>query len=130
MTERSEQIMKRLSTFLLLSFIFIASCQQNDTSSIQINKDDLQLMFFSDENNVQNEINYYDALLELKKEFPHEISNMVIISSQAEEVNISINQYPALVMMYDNEIIAQVEGHISKDEIMNPIKEALEGNKE
>ncbi|MGM7682754.1 hypothetical protein ACSVDA_11435 [Cytobacillus sp. Hm23] len=130
MTERSEQIMKRLSTFLLLSFIFIASCQQNDTSSIQINKDDLQLMFFSDENNVQNEINYYDALLELKKEFPHEISNMVIISSQAEEVNININQYPALVMMYDNEIIAQVEGHISKDEIMNPIKEALEGNKE
>ncbi|MDX8359927.1 hypothetical protein [Cytobacillus sp. IB215316] len=124
--------MKRLSTFFLLSFIFIASCQQNDTSSIPKNKDDLQLMFFSDENNVQNEINYYDALLELKKEFPHEISNMVIISSQTEElnINININQYPALVMMYDNEIIAQVEGHISKDEIMNPIKEALEGNKE
>ena len=110
--------------------MFLSSCQPAETATITIqgNSDEKQLLFFSDESNIHREANYYDALLELKKQFPREISNMKVVSS-SEQKNIykqyNISEYPSLLVVYKSEVLTLIEGNVSKKEILEPIIEEL-----
>jgi hypothetical protein len=84
-------------------------------------------MFFSDEDNLHNESSYYDALLEIKKTYPDIVTSMKVIPS-TEKVRYSsfeVNTFPTLLVIFENKIIAQIEGDLSKEEIIIPLMDAL-----
>lgn len=84
-------------------------------------------MFFSDEENIHKEGNYYDALLELKKQFPEEISKMKVISYKENRSynDFQVDSYPTLLIVQENKVIEIIDGDVSKDEIIEPIQKAL-----
>jgi hypothetical protein len=121
--------MKRLPLILLISFAFIVSCQKNESSSVnlQLEQDKKQLLFFSDEKNIQNEGAYYDALLEIKKNYPHIVSNMTVISSteNRELGKFKVDTFPAIIVVYNDQVIFKIKGNINKHKIINPLVKVL-----
>lgn len=113
----------------LLSVLLLASCsilgQNNETNTYQF--DGKQILFFTDERYINDEAVYYDALLELKQDYPEEIENMMVFhAKQTEKEPFNIDTYPSLVVVEDNEVIMHIKGHVDqKEEIVNSIVKAL-----
>lgn len=119
----------RSLVIFMLSFLLLSSCHlaQNTPSSIVLNNTEKQLIFFSDEDNLHNESSYYDALLEIKKTYPEIVTSMKVIPS-SEKVRYSsfdVNTFPTLLVIHENNIIAQIEGDLSKEEIIKPLVDVL-----
>lgn len=125
--------MKGLPLIIIASLLFMtSSCNHIET------KDDLhfeqnikQIIFFSDYNQYEQEASYYDAIIELKKEFPDEIKNMKTIT----EVNarkyydaFDIQSCPAILLIYNEEVIVKVKGEATKEQIVKPILDALKND--
>ena len=49
-------------------------------SSLTFDQNTKQLIFFSDEEEYEREVSYYDALIELKRDYPEEIKDMKIFT--------------------------------------------------
>ncbi|MFT4415177.1 hypothetical protein ACLM5H_15045 [Fredinandcohnia humi] len=112
----------------IFSFIVLSSCSTNKPLPQTISEsDDKQIIFFSDEDNLQNESNYYDALLELRNKYPTEIANMKIISSDESRLyaKYDIDKYPSLLIVQKSKVIKKIEGVVEVEEIIPPIEEAL-----
>ncbi|UII57247.1 small peptidoglycan-associated lipoprotein [Cytobacillus spongiae] len=123
--------MKSIQWILIASLflLFANSCTPTHTNrQLELNPDEKQIIFFSDETDYQIEASYYDAIIELKKKFPKEVSNMQIIP--AERVNdyydfLQVKSCPAILVLYKNDIAIKINGHASKEEIIVPISEFL-----
>ncbi|MFS0861321.1 small peptidoglycan-associated lipoprotein [Fredinandcohnia sp. 179-A 10B2 NHS] len=116
----------------VLSFFLLSSCSPKEPIQPTIMEtDEKQLIFFSDEENIRNESNYYDALLELRSKYPTEIANMKIISYNDSRLytNYEIDEYPSLLIVHQNKVIKKIEGIVEKDEIIVPIDDALSSAK-
>ena len=63
--------------FLIMAFalFFMVSCdnQKQIISSLTIDQNTKQLIFFSDAEEYEQEVSYYDAIIELKRDYPEEI---------------------------------------------------------
>ncbi|MDF0725351.1 thioredoxin domain-containing protein [Cytobacillus sp. S13-E01] len=120
--------MRSLSV-LMFSVLLLSSCQMVNPSpsTILTNSTEKQLMFFSDENNLQKEGNYYDALLEIKKKYPNQVTQMKVIpsSEKVRYANFEVSTYPTLLVIKENVVITQIEGELSKEEIIKPLEIAL-----
>ncbi|WP_078547406.1 hypothetical protein [Litchfieldia alkalitelluris] len=120
--------MKNFSVFIL-SFVFLTSCNNgiNESNTHFHTDDEKFIMFFSDEENIDKEGNYYDALLELKDEYPDDISKMRIIplEDSYKYSSINISTYPALVVIEKNKIVKQIDGQTETKEIISMMEEAL-----
>jgi hypothetical protein len=117
--------MRALSLLLFTSMMMITgSCNKFAVEPLKINRDVLQIVFFSNESDYSKEATYYDALIELKKNYPHEIKNMLVLSPTKGK-NIyqayDIRACPALIVIYNDEIIVRIVGQTSKEEIITPI---------
>lgn len=121
--------MKQLSFIVFIAVISLVACQKNHHTpfTLQLNQQHKQLLFFSDEDNIQNENAYYDALLEIKKDYPTAVSNMMVISStdNRDLGKFEVDTYPTLMVVYKNKIITKVDGNINSEEIIGPIVQAL-----
>jgi hypothetical protein len=122
--------MKGLAAVYMFSLLFFtASCNNHySIDSLSIKDNVKQIIFFSDETNVQQESAYYDAIIELRKDFPKEIENMMVFSKDEGKKyfdSIQIKNSPAIIVIYNNEIVANINGLASKDQIMQPISKAL-----
>ena len=84
-------------------------------------------MLFSDDRNVYKEGNYYDALLEIKKTYPIEVSNLKVVPYGENEIilNTVVSTYPALIIIKDNKVIEHIEGELSIEQIVSKIENAL-----
>ncbi|QOR68400.1 small peptidoglycan-associated lipoprotein [Cytobacillus suaedae] len=127
--ERSGPSYMRSLVVFMLSFLLLSSCHlaHNTPSSLIFNNAEKQLLFFSDEDNLHNESSYYDALLEIKKTYPEIVTSMKVIPS-SEKVRYSsfdVDTFPTLLVIHDNQIIAQIEGDLSKEEIIQPLIDVL-----
>lgn len=124
--------MKRLVFVILVAFVMNISCQRHErTSNLQLNQHQKQLLFFSDEHNIQNEDAYYDALLEIKKDYPSIVSNMMVISSNDNRDlgKYEVNTYPTLMVVYQNQIITKINGNMKTQDIIDPIVKVLKDSK-
>ncbi|MDQ0162114.1 hypothetical protein [Bacillus alveayuensis] len=116
-------------TVALFIVLLLSSCSpysKNDKlKAIQF--DDRQIVFFSDDRSIHEEAVYYDALLDLKHDFPREIQNMkVFYRKQTDHPPFDIKTYPSLVVVENNKIIVHIKGPVeSKDEIVLPLTKAL-----
>jgi hypothetical protein len=120
--------MRTISVFIMTVLLLFA-CQRgnSDPTEVLFNDRSKQLIFFSDEQNLHKEGNYYDALLELKKIYPDEVSNMKLISLKESErySTFNITSYPTLIVIVEDEIVEQIDGELNVDEIVQPINHAL-----
>nr|WP_309099227.1 hypothetical protein [Fredinandcohnia onubensis] len=114
-------------TLIILSFIFLSSCSSYQTQPTLPEIDEKQIIFFSDEDNLHNESNYYDALLELRNKFPTEIANMKVVSSEDNRLytKYKIEEYPSLLIIEQNKVLEKIEGNVDKEEIIIPLENVL-----
>jgi hypothetical protein len=120
---------KSVIVAFIMPVFLLSSCSLNFTSEAinQPEPEEKKLLFFSDEQDEYRESIYYDALIDLKREFPEEIEGLQFIESSAEEdYPFDVDKYPSLVVVDDNQVIFQIEGHVgNKEEIINPVIKAL-----
>jgi len=121
--------MKKISVFILSIFV-LSSChigQKSPEIFLSNSKFENQLMLFSDDRNVYKEGNYYDALLEIKKTYPIEVSNLKVVPYGENEIilNTVVSTYPALIIIKDNKVIEHIEGELSIEQIVSKIENAL-----
>lgn len=122
-------MIKKVLLLNLLS-LSLVSCQTAADPREQAPKG-TQILLFSDETAIAKEAIYYEALLDLKKEFPTEISSMKIIlsaNSDTELKTYSIEKYPTLLVVHNNEIMVKLEGLKQKEEIMGSLTQVLSMN--
>ncbi|TDL80052.1 hypothetical protein [Peribacillus frigoritolerans] len=123
---------KSVIVAFIMPVFLLSSCSLNFTSEA-INKpepEERKLLFFSDEQDEYRESVYYDALIDLKRDFPEEVEGLQFIESSAEEkYPFEVEKYPSLVVVDDNQVIFQIEGHVgNKEEIITPVIKALSGS--
>ncbi|UAL54074.1 MULTISPECIES: hypothetical protein [Metabacillus] len=120
---------KSVIVAFIIPVFLLSSCSLNFTSEAnnQPEPEERKLLFFSDEQDEYRESVYYDALIDLKRDFPEEIEGLQFIDSSAEEnYPFDVEKYPSLVVVDDNQVIFQIEGHVgNKEEIINSVIKAL-----
>ncbi len=125
--------MKQILTFIILSstMLLLTSCDYISSNKAVLAKDQFiekQVIYFTDERNVSNEIPYYDAIIELKKQYPNHLKRLKVVSLNTEEpskITDSPPSSPAIVVVENNQIICKVEGNISKENIIKPVSSAI-----
>lgn len=120
--------MKGMQLLLLASVLMITNSCSNGENELKLKNNVKQIIFFSNEADYTGEAPYYDALIELKKSFPAEIKNMMVFSpSKAKKYykTYNIKSCPALLVIYNSEVLVKINGSTTKDEIINPISEVL-----
>jgi|UPI00040F8A47 dsDNA-binding SOS-regulon protein len=125
--------MKILPYIVMVSLLVLnASCdKRHSEKNIKISKDIKQIIFFSNEKEINREAAYYDALLELKKDFPEEMHSMQVLP--ADEKEEYLNSYhdqtrPALLVIYKNQVMVNINGAVSKEQITQPVSRVLQTN--
>lgn len=122
--------MRVLPIVILTSVLFTAgSCQSKKIDEdLGIDSSKKQIIFFSDESKYQLEASYYDAIIELKQSFPEEVKNMMTLSPKNSEdyyKRFEVNECPTILVIYNEKIVARIDGESSKNEIIKPISTAL-----
>ena len=123
--------MKGKPFLIMASALFLmVSCdnQKQIISSLTIDQNTKQLIFFSNAEEYEQEVTYYDAIIELKKDYPEEIKNMKILTSSDSKKyfkTFQIDRCPALIIFYKNEEILKIEGKAATEEIVAPVSNAL-----
>ncbi|WP_077617672.1 hypothetical protein [Bacillus sinesaloumensis] len=112
---------------IILSFFILSSCSSYDKQPVLPETDEKQIIFFSDEENLRNESNYYDALLELRNKYPTEIGNMKVVSSDESRLytKYQVEEYPSLLIVQHDKVLKKIEGNVDKNEIITPLEDVL-----
>lgn len=122
----------RRKPFLVIAsaLILTVSCNREEEArpTWTFEENQKQIVFFSDKEKFENEISYYDAIIQLKKDYPDEIKNMKTLSpSQMDEFAglIHVENCPAIIVFYNNKVIAEVTGEATTEDITTPIANVL-----
>lgn len=115
---------------VIMLLLIIVSCDSSKSIDVlPFDENVKQLIFLSDESEYQYEAAYYDALIELKETYPEAVKNMKTINPNRSKEFLdflTIKDNPAIIVVYNNEIIATVNGEESVEEIVKPIANVLE----
>jgi hypothetical protein len=113
----------------IISIILLTSCDNKLFSNDESDEEhiqDIQLLFYSDVAHIDREAVYYDALLDIKKEFPEVFENMKVVSEKNDDKKYEVDIYPSLLVIEKEEVIVHIEGAVlTKAEIIEPIVHAL-----
>ncbi|MBN8191622.1 small peptidoglycan-associated lipoprotein [Bacillus sp. NTK074B] len=125
--------MKHILTFVILTstMLLLSSCDDISKNKVALAQDQFiekQVIFFTDERNVSKEIPYYDAIIELKSRYPDHFKKLKVVSLNSKataEIADAPPASPAIVVVENNQIICKVEGHNSKENIIQPVSRAI-----
>jgi len=124
--------MKRKPILLMAaSLLLLLSCDKKEPQHLlSIDHNTKQIVFFSNDEALEQEVSYYDAIIELKNNYPEEMKNLKILSaSELDDYSriFEIDHCPALLVFYQNKVIAEIEGTATKEEVIAPIAKVLSG---
>lgn len=84
-----------------------------------------QILFFSDENQIDQEASYYDALLDLEKDYPDQIDKMKVYDNRKGWED-EIETVPTLMVVDQRHVVVKIEGCVKKKEdIIKPLQHVL-----
>lgn len=109
-------------------FIMGISCTKKEPPPIWLNGNYKQVIFFSDKDKYEQEVNYYNAIIALKRDFPEEMKNIKTLS--ATDLNrynhlFPINHCPALIIYDQNQVIHIMEGKKTTNDIVTSFSKIL-----
>ncbi|MDG5789483.1 hypothetical protein QA612_18655 [Evansella sp. AB-P1] len=123
---------KKIVIFLFSSFFLLISCQITDTNSsydpsLYTNENEPTTFLFSDENHIQEESSYYDALLEFNRIHPEYNHSINIIPAYEQQLTnyYNINVFPTLIVIYDLDVMVRIEGLKETKEILKVLERNL-----
>lgn len=124
---------KSLTASFIPIFLFIlTSCASSEDVIINYpflqKKDENITLLFSDDQFINEEGNYYDALLDVKRRFPQKVRSFNIIHSSERDLvrHYEINEYPTLLIIHNETVTIRVAGSLQKAEILKILEEILE----
>ncbi|KZZ83012.1 hypothetical protein [Bacillus sp. SJS] len=109
--------------------LFLSSCTfpglMSQTSGTSIQTKDKVIVFFSDGDKIEDEKQYYDALLAIKEKYPVDSKNFKVY--QEEQNNpFGVRKYPSLLVMDNKKVVIHIEGMVqTKEEILKPLRKVL-----
>ncbi|TKC18506.1 small peptidoglycan-associated lipoprotein [Robertmurraya kyonggiensis] len=116
---------------ILMALFLSTSCANNEDAPLDLDSSMKQIIFLSDETesvNLQTEAPYYNAIIELRQQFPNEFKNMKTLSPNKVEDyfdSIEIKECPALLVIQNDKVLVKIVGESSKEEIIQPVEAAL-----
>ncbi|MBU8906751.1 thioredoxin domain-containing protein [Desertibacillus haloalkaliphilus] len=123
--------MKRhLSYFILTSLIVTSGCWSSNADAdhdILPSDGEKMTVLFSNENSLQDESNFYDAILEIQQREPSISSVKIVYATDRSLVQqYEISEYPTLLVFYGGEICVRMEGAHPKREIIETLEQAYQ----
>ncbi|MBY6050526.1 small peptidoglycan-associated lipoprotein [Cytobacillus firmus] len=122
--------MKGLPLLLITALLFLtSSCNHKEVKEeLKIDDNVKQLIFFTDNKQYEQEISYYDAIIELKRSYPELIKDMkVITAAEASHLsNYKVENCPAILLVYQDKVLVEIKGTVSKDKIIYPLAKAMD----
>lgn len=112
-------------------FLLLTSCTNKAeviTNYPFLNKQNENIvLLFSDDHFINEEGNYYDALLDVKKRFPEKVHSYNIIRSSDRDLvrHYKITEFPTLVVIHNDAIKLRVEGAAKTIEILKVLEQEL-----
>ncbi len=90
-----------------------------------LNKNEKITLFFSDENNLEKESPYYDALLTLQNNFDDQ--KVIIINSSEEKLvnSFDIQEFPTLLIIKGEEVKGSLSGFQNYEKIEAFLQEVI-----
>ncbi|KAF0824320.1 small peptidoglycan-associated lipoprotein [Cytobacillus firmus] len=126
--------MKGLPFLLITALLLVtSSCNHKEVKEeLKIDDSVKQLIFFTDNKQYEQEISYYDAIIELKRSYPELIKDMkVITAAEASHLsNYKVENCPAILLVYQDKVLVEIKGTVSKDKIINPLAKAMDEKNE
>ncbi|MBT2708064.1 hypothetical protein J7I91_09045 [Pseudomonas sp. ISL-84] len=123
--------MKGLPLLIIVSLLFVtSSCNHKEAKKeLIIDNSVKQIIFFSNHKQYEQEVSYYDAIIELKRSFPEEIKKMKIITASESKNyynNYEVENCPAILLVYQDEVLVEIKGNVPKEQIVKPMAHALD----
>ncbi|WP_077300483.1 hypothetical protein [Virgibacillus pantothenticus] len=113
----------------MIAFVLVTGCDTFSASTINIisfQPKDYDVIFYTHQNNNKLENLYFDAIIEIKADYPSEFSEVKTREVAIDEVKDEIDpKYPTLIIRKDNKMIERITGQASKQEIINKLKNLL-----
>ncbi|MEG7378500.1 peptidoglycan-associated lipoprotein Slp [Bacillus subtilis] len=122
--------MRYRAVFPILIIVFaLSGCTLSTINPIKKSRIDnihhTQILFFSDENQIDEEAPYYDALLDLEKDYPEQIDKMKVYDNK-EGWEDEIETVPTLMVVDQRHVVVKIEGCVKKKEdIIKPLQHVL-----
>ncbi|MDQ0177009.1 hypothetical protein [Bacillus chungangensis] len=120
--------MKYLKVLCIMAMVLISGCEKREAVPInEGNKE--QIIFFSNPENNLLETPYYDALIELKRQYPHVFIHMEVVNHRDRKDKYRqyhVSSLPALVIIFHNKTIVRIQGEAMKEDIIRSISKALD----
>ncbi|XXM73369.1 hypothetical protein ACQ0QQ_05605 [Lysinibacillus sphaericus] len=120
-----------LALFMLASTaLLLTSCNDLAADKVVLAEDrfiERQIIFFSDERNISKEVAYYDAIIELKNEYPEDLKHLEVVNFSSEKSNPKVQStaYPAIVVVDNNQVVTKITGEAHKNQIVKSVSNAI-----
>jgi hypothetical protein len=123
--------MYKVVFLLSSSLLLFSSCQfgksENDSKLMSLLEADA--LYISNEEDLMLENEYYNALIEVKRLYPEDLEEVIVLSNEdieSIEKELLVKTYPTLLLIDRNEIIVKIEGQNEKTTIINKISDYME----
>ncbi|WP_100398944.1 hypothetical protein [Bacillus sp. FJAT-44742] len=108
----------------------LSGCSVNNSPAEELSPQS-NILLFSDDENIKEENNYYNALLEVRANFPEKSDSIEVISSNQEKLlnHFNVQELPQLIIIKDENNYKRLTGDHPKENIQHfllthlPIKE-------
>lgn len=108
---------------VFMTTLLLTACQINNPGdNKKITHEEIQILFFSNEDQIYQEESYYDALLDIKKKFPKIMEQIEVIDAKnktEEYKHYNVKTYPALLVIKNQQVIIRLEGQVSRTAILD-----------
>jgi hypothetical protein len=113
------------------SLLFLSSCQfENSENNARIQTLlEADALFISNEENLKIENDYYDAILEIKKIYPGEMNDVILLKHNDYPYignQFNVTTYPTLLLIDKKQVITKIDGENEREFIIDKISSYIE----
>jgi cytochrome oxidase Cu insertion factor (SCO1/SenC/PrrC family) len=123
------RIIKRIVPFFISLLLLLVSCGESNASIINIisfQPKEYDVVFYTHSTNNKLENIYYDAIIEIKANYPNEFSPVETEKKELSEVKELIDPAsPTLLIAKNGKTVERISGQVSKQEIMKKLKQIV-----